>query len=312
MDDFISASISTLLSSKQDSHDPIDLLRSINSISKQMMDTLSLRESLIQSDPNNWTNAVAACCSVPKYTRVESLDGSTRIKAQVVVEPGKQHSRSTSQSTSPITISFDYERKPHELPNPPQVPPASNDEQPPIRPLSYNKGTIVTFTVTAALGFEEEVPLIMLEIEGKRDRPLKDCVSREELEESDSDESDSERKDHDESNKDTYAVMADEDGMELLRKAFEGACSPEDAEDIDDQSLIYSILTFGFYDTEWDVPKCIVEGLFGGYDDDGDDSDVDVDEDEDEDGTTGGDHNATPMSVEEGSKQGDETFEIVD
>ncbi|GMH47373.1 hypothetical protein TrVE_jg10066 [Triparma verrucosa] len=317
MDDFISSSIQTLLRAKEDEHDPIDLLRSINSISKTMMDTLSLRESLLRSDPAPWTAAVAKHCSVPTYTKIESLDGSTRIKAKVIITPNPKF----SGRTAPITLSFDYERRPHELPSTsseskpvskPVLPTDDPTDDNPIRPLSYNKGTMVMFTVTAADNFDQEVPLIILEIEGKRDRPLKDCVSREDLEgSSDSDEEDENSRDP-ASNKDTYAVFADGDGMDLLRQAFEGACSPEEAEDLDDESLIYSILTFGFYDTEWDVPRCIVEGLFGSYScdsDDDDDSNNSNDSNEQNDSDVEN-PNATPLSVDEGSlKDGD--FEMV-
>eukprot|EP00518_Triparma_eleuthera_P022811 CAMPEP_0197548224 /NCGR_PEP_ID=MMETSP1320-20131121/2400_1 /TAXON_ID=91990 /ORGANISM="Bolidomonas sp., Strain RCC2347" /LENGTH=271 /DNA_ID=CAMNT_0043108199 /DNA_START=35 /DNA_END=847 /DNA_ORIENTATION=- len=248
-----------------------DALRRVHAVSKRMMDTVLLRETILSISDDPWMPDVAKGIFVEKKHEVASLDGSTRIEADIRLTP-----HPTMGPPSKTTrMRFLYHRRPCGSNLSATAP--SEDPLEVVRPVSVGSSTLVNFECWVTAPPLDVAPELMfaIEIRGKTDRPLKKCL----LTPMSDDEDDNEGEDADE-----YTVQADEGGVEIVQQAFDMTIKKgEDRPGQDVGWLLYTVLAFGFYDEEWDIPKLLMGALLGGYESSDDDDDMDVYEHQEED-----------------------------
>ena len=152
-----------------------------------------------------------------------------------------------------------------------------------------------------------EPPLLMfaMEIQGKTDRPLKECLPTLMVKEVEGRE-----------DADAYMAQADEEGVELARLAFDKTIEKgKDRPGEDVEWLLFTVLSFGFFDEEWNVPKLLIEALLGDDDFESDDSsshDMEGLEEFDNDNDDGDDDKGDEAEEDDGSSFSNNNFEVVD
>ena len=162
--------------------------------------------------------------SVESVTRVQSTEGISRIKARVRF--GKS-----------VIMMTDYSRRPVGGGE------GEGEEAPPIRPLTHNSSTEISYSIECGREFERPEIVLAVEVEAARDRPIKDPVAGGEGGEG----------------KDVYNTCVFPDGMEAMENLLkeEGLVLPQQ------EMIVYLFMYFDFFEREWEMDKFIIEGAFG-------------------------------------------------
>jgi len=218
---------------------------------------------------------LASLVTVEDFSKIESFDGTTRIRSRVRI--GKE---STGDF---FFLNFEYDRRPQgrsggegggkgEVGGDGE----RKDEVGVIRPLSYGMGTFVTYAVTLSEGYtvEPPLPLLIVEIDAKRDRPNKKLLPQAFEEEGEGEEGD---KDEEDEEADRYVVFADPTECGAFEK-FGTLFEKQGFQFDNDAPLIYLLMCFQYYDLEWNIQKVMLEGLLG-MGEEGSDIDSDSDSD---------------------------------
>ena len=227
---------------------------------------------VLEEEDGNRGAEFAEILTIEEFSKVQSLDGTTRIRSRVRV--GKE-------GDDFFFLHFEYDRRPkggdvvvveeEEDDEKHQLEDKDNEEKSNVvRPLSYGKGTSVTYVVTISPGFtvEPPIPLLVIEIDAKRDRPNKSLLPRdfgqeEEGEEVEGEGSGKGKGGADENDEaDRYVVFVDPTecgALEIFGELLEKRGFGFD----NDAPLVYLLICFQYYDLEWDIQKVILEGLLG-------------------------------------------------
>jgi hypothetical protein len=159
------------------------------------------------------------------------------------------------------------------------------EEESPQKLLSDKTATEVSFTITYTHGHTEAQPLLVLEINGLKDRPMKDCIGMDEIEEGKEGESDS------------YFVQLFEEEL----GAFDNYLGSAGVEFEEREMCVYFLMALEGFEREWEIEKFVLEGIFGGADGGSDAGSESGEEEVEEDDELG-----------DGSPNSQEVFEKVD
>ena len=283
--------MNALIEQSMGSASPADVLRHINAISNRMYETEKLKD-MISSDPFQifeGTGEGKKLCDMVKVTecsRTQGLEGHSRTLATVQFQNPKRKNNSKKQKVEDgslqvadsgfFTLHFDYDRRPSgrvtdeeyeqqiEL-DASKAHSEEDVEEPPQRPISFGLATSIKYMIRISQDYNKPEELLVVEVEGLRDRAGKDAVMMEEEEE--------------EPTEDKFSSYLFPEGMGLLHECL----LQQGVEFEEEEALIYLLLCFQYYDMEFELNRFVLECALGGEEgSEGDYSDTDGSEEEGE------------------------------